>query len=293
MANPNRHQYLDIDTWGLIQGVDIDKVNYKMSLVPGSDKLGKDWNDAAELIYIALDSYLARDLQEFSEIEIESPRNKGKARLDIIATMKGTVAPFSEFPGQKLIVDWKTTFSPVDTEAFSNKCKRSWQWREYKTLVPEAKLFLYRGLSRDYSIRSNGEVSRRSREIILRLNDTIPEETQQRSNNIYLMRNILGASQSNYPWPRNTQSCEEYSIDCPFLKDCEMNLYPPSPSLDKFPEMSYSKKELFLLCPERYRRTVIAQLDDALEKDYDNTTFGSVVHEGLAEIYRQMFGVKE
>jgi len=293
MAPSTRHKFLEIETRDLIKNVNFDVVKSKMSSVPGSLRLGKDWEDVNELIAIALDTYLARDLQEFADIEIESPRNKGKARLDIIATCKGTLSPFDRHVTSKVIIDWKTTFSPVDGEGFKDKCVRSWQWREYKALVPEATLFIYRGLSRDYSIRASGDVAQRTREIILELNPTIPIEVAQQSNNIYLLRNILAASPNNYPWPRNWQSCMDYSVECPFLKGCETNTYSPSPTLDKFPEMSYSKKELFMRCNERYRATVVAQMEDTLEKDYDNTTFGSVVHEGLAEIYRQVFNVKE
>ena len=61
--------------------------------------------------------------------------------------------------------------------------------------------------------------------------------------------------------------------------------------VDKFKELSYTKMKLFMLCPERYRRTVlgISTTEDPIEKDSDATAFGSVFHAGIAELYRQAF----
>ena len=46
--------------------------------------------------------------------------------------------------------------------------------------------------------------------------------------------------------------------------------------------LSYSGISTFMLCPEKYRR----QQEDG-SADSEETIFGSVVHAGLAEAYRQ------
>jgi len=279
------NDYLEIDTKELLQWLDISAINEELLTLPGADRLsGEDWKEICELACIACDSYLARDLQEFYEIECEKPYGEGRAFLDIVARCKGTIEPFKTFKDSLVIIDWKTTNSPVDNDAWRTRCLRSYQWREYKFRESAATLFIYRGLSRSIDWRKKGEEgepAKRSREVILNLPESLVPDVAHRIAGIDVMRESLKEWEV---WPKNTQSCDDFGYVCPFLKDCENNTMPQRTI--ELREMSYSRREMFLRCPERYRRMEIERLE---EKDEDNTNVGKMVHAALERIWRKAF----
>ena len=254
-----------------------------------------EFREAADMVILAADAWLARDLQEFSDIEVEVPLENGKVILDIVATMRGTIAPFTDYKGRKVIIDWKTTGGPVDGESFRRRYIRSWQWRKYASAVPEASLFIYRGLSRSLDIRSRGESNipaNRTRELSpLVIHNGVSQEVSQRWNGILGMRNSL--VNIGTPWPQNTDSCDDFGEPCPFYNECLGN-YQKLTIPELSDTMSYSKAELFLRCPERYRLTLLSeQIEDPTEQEYCSTTFGSCVHVGLAALWMEAFEKRE
>ena len=221
------NDYLSTDTGEILREIGIDKINEELYNLPGAQNLsGEDCREICELIWLACDSFLARDLQEFYEIECEKPYGEGRAFLDIVARCRGTIEPFKTIKDSIVIIDWKTTSSPVDTDSWRTRCMRSYQWREYKFREPQAKLFIYRGLSRSIDWRKKGEggePAKRVREVPLYLPDAIIPDVAYRNETIEAMRGALATYEV---WPKNTQSCDDFGYTCPFLKDCENNTMP-------------------------------------------------------------------
>lgn len=280
--------YLEADTAQILRNLNLANLTQELlSEIPGAERLSQhDWQEISELIYLACDAFLARDLQEFYDVECEKVYGDKRAFLDIVAKCRGTIEPFKALKNSVVIVDWKTTSSPVDNDGWRTRCLRSYQWREYKYREPQAKLFIYRGLSRDLSLRKKGdsyEPAKRVREVILHLPDVIIEDVSHRIVTIDAMREAL----RNFEvWPKNTQSCDDYGYTCPFLRDCENNTMPQQ--VIPLREMSYSRRETFLRCPERYRRAEI-DIMNASGEDEDDTTIGKVVHAGLERIWKKAF----
>lgn len=281
------NDYLSIETPELLSSIDIAAINESLLSVSGAEKLsGEDWKEICELIYLACDTFLARDLQEFYDVETEKSYGEGRAFLDIVARCRGTIEPFKSNKDSLVIIDWKTTNSPVDNDSWRTRCIRSYQWREYKYREPQAKLFIYRGLSRSIDWRKkgeSGEMAKRVREVILNLPDALIPDVIHRNEGIDALREAL---KNNEVWPKNTQSCDDFGFECPFLRDCENNTMPQK--LIELREMSYSRRETFLRCPERYRR---AELERMEEKDEDNTSIGKMVHLGLERIWSAAFSI--
>jgi hypothetical protein len=290
--------YLNVTLEELLAPLDLVAVSSAMQESEGINRLTSfDLLEAKDMVLLAADTWLARDLQEFEGVEIEKEYKDGKARLDLVATHRGTMAPFDKTPGGKTIIDWKTTGSPVDTESYKQRIvlDYSWQWKNYASCVPESSLFIYRSISRDAATYrgkgANEKPAVRTREFILEINRGHQEEIDFQWKGVESMRDGLVGFDV---WPRNfgRDNCFAYGIECPFYDDCLKNRMPLEPLLvDKFKELSYTKMKLFMLCPERYRRTVlgISTTEDPIEKDSDATAFGSVVHTGLGELWRQAF----
>lgn len=290
--------YLNVTLDDLLAPLDLDLVSKAMSESEGAYRLDNfQMAEAKDLVLLAIDTWLARDLQEFSKVEVEKEYKDGKARLDLVATHRGTMAPFDKSKGGKTIIDWKTSSGPVDNQSYRDWVimDYSFQWKNYATCVPDATLFIYRSLSRDQgTFRGKGENEKPAdltREFILEIKPGIEEEVKIQFEGVELMRDVLVEFEAAV-WPRNMtgDSCFAYGIECPFYDDCLKNRMPLQ-AIDKVEPLSYSKMKLFLLCPERYRRTIlgISTTEDPIEKDTDYTCFGQVFHTGVAEVWRQAF----
>lgn len=277
--------YLTTSTEEILKEINIQGINEDLLTLPGAASLsGEDWKEICDLISLGCDAYLARDLQEFYDVETEKSYGEGRAFLDIVARCKGTIEPFKSYKDSLVIIDWKTTNSPVDGDAWRTRCLRSYQWREYKFREPSAGLFIYRGLSRSLDWRKKGdegEPAKRVREILLHLPQTIIADVSHRNASIDTMRAALAPFEV---WSKNTQSCDDYGYTCPYLRDCENNTMPQE--LIELREMSYSRRETFLRCPERYRRDELQRRE---ERDEDSTTVGRMVHAGLERIWKEAF----
>lgn len=290
----SRSAYLTADLETLLRGVDFDKVNTAISETPGFTELdGPDQDEVLELTWLGTETWLARDLQEFESVEVEIPLAGGRSRLDLVGRLTGSMAPFDKYPpGSKMIVDWKTTGQAVDTDAWRDRCVDSWQWKIYGSLIPQAVLFNYRGLSRERGTwRGRGDdavPARRTREILLELNSGLATEVAIQKAGVIGQYNMLIDLELPV-WPRNTGSCWAYNQKCPYKDDCDTNSMPQGGALDKRDDMSYSRMGVLLLCPERARRNALREAEDIIEKDADSTVIGTAVHNGLAAIWEEAF----
>lgn len=252
-----------------------------------------DQDECRELVWLAAESWLARDLQEFESVEFEIPLAGGRSRLDMVAVLRGSMAPFDKYAGSKIIVDWKTTALAVDTDSWKQKCEDSWQWKIYGSLLPEAKLFNYRGLSRERGVwrgRSDDATpARRVRDVMLELNEQLPVEVALQKQGIIGAYNLW--IETGLPvWPRNTGSCFAFNQKCPYKTECDTNTMPLGiDGLDKRTDLSYSRMNVIMLCPERARRNALYEIQDITEKDSDATVLGQAFHEGVAKLWEEAF----
>ena len=290
----SRSAYLTADLEDILKDVDMDAVSRAIEETPGFDALGiEDQDECRELVWLAAESWLARDLQEFESVEFEIPLAGGRSRLDMVAVLRGSMAPFDKYAGSKIIVDWKTTALAVDTDSWKQKCEDSWQWKIYGSLLPDAALFNYRGLSRERGVwrgRSDEAVpARRVRDILLELNPQLATEVALQKQGIIGAYNLW--IETGLPvWPRNTNSCWAFNQRCPYKSDCDANTMPLGiVGLDKRDDMSYSRMGNVLLCPERARRNALAEAQDITEKDSDATVLGTAFHEGAAKLWEEAF----
>lgn len=240
-----------------------------------------DFEDAKRLIWNAAEKWLPRDLSEFiiapDGIEKRMSLDWGgklqvKGYIDIEGTFRGTIKPFTEYAGDKFVLDWKTSKNTLDTD-WRERLIDSWQWRFYHT-GNDAKVIIYRGLSR------NGE----TKEVLLAPPVSTKEETLEYIRGTIAMRqSLIQLGATVYPRHRPF-ACHAYGRECPFYADCDnYDTIPKVALLDS--EMSYSRLEHLLLCPEKHRRLVLQNDAD----DSEETDFGQAVHRGLAEVWRQAF----
>lgn len=291
----SKSAYLYTDLEEILRDVNMDSVSAAIASVPGFDRLEEaDQDEARELVWLAAESWLARDLQEFESVEFEIPLAGGRSRLDMVAVLRGSMAPFDKYTGAKIIVDWKTTALAVDTDNWKQKCEDSWQWKIYGSLLPEAKLFNYRGLSRERGVwrgRNDDAVpARRVRDILLELNPHLPAEVAVQKAGVIGAHNLyvdLGLP----VWPRNTNSCYAFNQTCSRKRECDTNTMPLGP-VDKREDMSYSRMSTFMLCPERARRNAMDESVDIIEIDSDATVIGTAAHAGLEALWRGAFEVR-
>ena len=107
--------YLKTPLDSLLETIDFTKIYDELYKIPGAVTSGELWAETHELILLALETWLARDVQEFTNVKIETPYNEGKIIIDLEADCRGTIAPFKKYNNCKILLDWKTTQSPSDT----------------------------------------------------------------------------------------------------------------------------------------------------------------------------------
>jgi hypothetical protein len=284
--------YLKKDLESILSPLDLDSVYNSMRGdldIDKSKKYQELFDEANELMLLALETWIARDLQEFYDVKIETPYNDGKVVIDLEAKLRGTLAPFREFTDGSVVIDWKTTMSIVDGDTWKNKVFRSWQWKKYALTRPEAKLFIYRGVSRNkYEPRSNNNYSR-VKEVIIQIPGNLETAVEYQFEGVKAQIKALEKAEV---WPQNTTSCWDFGVLCQEYNNCMSFSSPRAPIVyDK--ELSYSSMQLFLRCPEKFRlrelrKSGSTELTDDPE-DTDNTIVGRMFHAGIAEVYKQLF----
>jgi len=284
-------QYLKTNFEDLIKEIDEEKILQTLSQNHPTTP-PKLWAEALELIFLTLSTWLPRDVQEFESIEIEKSYKNGKIFIDLIGKNRGTLKPFSDHKGLKTLVDWKTTFQPVDGEKFKNKCVSSWQWKTYGAVVKDAKFFSYRGICRTtFDPLNSGEPRPRVREVLIPIPPDIDKAVEIQYNGIHKQLESLKLLPI---WPMNTESCWDFGVPCPELEACK-NYTLHDQLIEVGGDLSYSSMMTFLRCPERYRMKEVRKqgfLEDDLEST-DSTLVGTLVHEGLAEYYKAVWSIKD
>lgn len=240
-----------------------------------------DFEDAKRLIWNAAEKWLVRDLRELivapdgfeKRMSLEWGGSKPmKGYIDMEGQLRGTIKPFIDYAGRPFVLDWKTSKNTLDTE-WRERLIDSWQWRIYHAAT-DCGVIIYRGLSR------NGD----TKELLIAPPETTKREVQEYVSGALAMRNALVTLGAEV-YPRHKPyACHAYGRECPFYTDCDNYDSIPRQALED-KEMSYSRLEHLLLCPEKHRRLII----EAGADDSEETTFGQAIHRGLAETWRQAF----
>ena len=288
-----KSDYLTQDLKPIIDKIDWDKVYNELVLSQGAKPTEELWRETTNLLLLALEMWIRRDLQEFENVTVEQKYKNGKVIIDLEATCKGTLAPFERYKGEKVLLDWKTTFDIVDSEKWRNKCLGSWQWKTYAAERNSAKIFIYRGISRSlWEPKTSGGVVTeysRTKEILIEIPPDIDKSVKLQYTGVTAQLNAL----KNFPiWPTNPSpdTCWAWSTPCPELSDCTNYSMLEHP-LTYEEELSYSSMSRFMMCPERFRKQALRKLS-IIETDPDSSDFtvvGTMFHAGIAEIYRQLW----
>jgi hypothetical protein len=232
---------------------------------------------ARKCVFTGLERWLAEDLANCRVIEVESPFEDEYKRGFIDVLLQVLDAPedavFAPFAGAFKGVDWKTSRNTLSSD-WRDRHLYSWQGPTYchgigKKYQLTPRLFEYRGISR----------SLETKPVLLQIDNPAPSVEVQYGG-LRVMRDALIAAELPV-WPKNMPSaCGAYGRDCEYLEDCREHTE-PFVQIERKP-FSYSGASTFMLCPEKYRRNLVAGSADSEE-----TIFGNLVHVGLAEAYRQ------
>lgn len=273
----------------LLSGVDLASIALSLEEQHASPKFVLD--EAKECIWQAVETWLLHDYKNLKIEGIEERLESGllKGYVDLRGTITATSGPLSELSGKKFVLDWKTA-GRLDA-VWKIRLKLSWQWRIYCYLAG-ASVFVYRGISRA------GDVS----ELILPVPPDNSAQVVEHVKRLERMRESLGDPRERWPRSLSQSACFSFGSPCAYLDFCtgkqESVQYDPEAFARVFPHnggtgpqyplWSYSTAGTFLACPERYRLNLLL----GQEEDTEAQAFGSFVHFGLAEIWRQVFGLE-
>jgi hypothetical protein len=240
-----------------------------------------DWDMivVGEMIEAAMGKWLMRDctwmeLSSLEEMYDDADGEKG------VTDMRGVFT--SEAPeklrGKTFVRDWKTASGKLDL-LWESRLKDSLQWKFYLAHTG-AEIFIFSG------VNYKGEM----REALF----DRPEFVQQ-----YVRSQLMGVDLAVEAWndagllvwPRATGSCLAYGRTCDYLQDCRNYTMPQVKPLPF--NWSPSSVSNLMLCPERWRRNILAKQAGAPPLVSYSTEVGKAFHRGMEEVYRQAFGMPE
>ena len=265
-----------------------DAVSEKILETQGESITQERFNLANKLVLSASEYYLPLDLKYFKILEVEKPylhtfpsaTLPDKGIIDVVMEIREDAGkPYNDRAGQKILIDWKSTSSDLDT-TWRNRYIPSWQWKRYAA-QEDAALFEYRGVSTK-TYWNGQEFKQTCGPLILQ----IPADNYQNVVTDFLATEQMKLSLAAFEiYPRNAPSaCYKFGEYCPHQEDCQNSTMPPG--VITAPHASYSSDETFKLCPEKYRRQKLA---NSKIDDFESPSFlGTMFHRGIAEVYTQM-----
>jgi len=244
-----------------------------------------DASDALLLVDRFIEAYLEQDRKDFAVTGIEQrvtiPWSSIESPLETrgVIDMEG-VFTSGQYEGRRFIVDYKTHRGPLDSRYVRSQVE-SLQWQIYAAMR-DASLALYRLASREQPV---------VKQVIL---EVPPWSAANIQEFLAATAGIVGSlvSSEALVWPRFgllNGYCHKWNETCRYYRDCTGQ--PPPKSLTASQAaLSYSSLQTFARCPELYRRSRLLPKDQ--DDGNDDTRFGQAVHRGLAEAYRQAFGIE-
>lgn len=263
--------------------LDLEAVAQAILGPDGTPKMAEyDLRDAKAMIWAAAEKFLTRDLYDLEITGVEEPYEQeitfpwGKQVFrgikDLTGVLRGRLNVTKHLAGKNVVIDWKTTHNTLSTE-WDERLMDSWQWKKYLHFG-KADAMLYRGISRGEEIKT--------RELLIERPPNLEQEVLEQLGGVSLARNTLITAGLEV-WPRRMPgSCGAFGRECSRFTDCRLGTMPRGVP-EKDSPLSYSSMELFLLCPEKYRR---AKLDQGHE-DTEESLYGQAYHRGIAELYSQ------
>lgn len=234
-----------------------------------------------DMVWAAAKEWLPRDLVEFKIETVEEKFERAcgasqiKGYFDVLATLRGTLKPFNEYANSRIIIDWKTTWGPLD-DTWRWKHIDSWQGYIYAYLSGAA-LVNFRGVSTRVV---DGDCS--TKDLLVVVPPSNVEEVEEYVKGLVTQRNALIDSGFDI-WPRNRpRACHYGRSECPYYTDCT-HYSMPRFNLPKEKVMSFSSLQNFIVCPEFSRRLEKDKEGDMTEE----SNLGSVFHTGIGEVYKQ------
>lgn len=240
-----------------------------------------------EMIESAGQKWVPRDWVELNVTEVENLVEGTwpvavKGYVDIQGTLNGTMAPFREFTGGLMIVDWKTRDGELSQD-WKDRLVDSWQWRIYAYLT-SATVINYRGVTRKCEAFSGCD----TRDVLIGVPVSNTQEVVEYLHGLNEQRNQLikiGAE----VWPRHMpDACNKYRRECEYKLDCDTYVNIPRYVPEAGKVMSYTEFDRFARCPEYSRR----KLRETGEEDDEALYIGSGFHRGIANLYEQLRRLK-
>lgn len=256
----------------------------------------KDYvREALQMTLAAAHNFLPLDLSMFYIRKIEGafefPYVRGIRDLEV--EVKPGVPGLEEHAGRTIVIDWKTTATPLDA-AWASKYGMSWQGLIYgaaNVLEPfgpdnqPASHIIFRGISRPLLSSTIN-----FRQEPLELGPGTSAEVYREFSQLAAIRETLRTTiPPDMPWPkaRSADVCKKYRKECPYLADCHNGrtlIGTPPPKV-----FSFTSAETFRSCPERHRLNSLTGTNEQSESSY----IGSMVHRGLEIIYRAAKNLQE
>lgn len=243
-----------------------------------------EFQNIKEMVYSAADKWLGRDLVTLTIVNIEQEgrlyagtTNEVKGYIDLEVTVNegDNIAPFNQYGGASMVIDWKTRGGELD-QRWRERLIDSWQWRLYAAMIG-AQLVSYRGVSAACEFTGSD-----TKEIIIKVGDTNAVEVGEY---IAGQTNMLASLNGFTVYPRNMPwACNKGNVECPFKTDCDnytMPRFEPTPKV-----MSYTEFERFSHCPEYYRRSRQESGQSAA------ASLGQGFHRAMECLYRQAQTIK-
>jgi hypothetical protein len=242
--------------------------------------LESDAEDVVSMLGAACNTWFWQDVKQARVLQVEE-----KFTLPLPGSwwqVYGTPDLLLEIDGRLVLRDWKTV-GKIDEEV-KERYRRSWQKKIY-CWATGAEQFIYclikKPEARDptiglevaevvYTVENRRKLEEEVERYLQRVTAMI--EAQQ-------PRNLL----DDGPWlTHSPHACNAYGRPCPRQKTCPAFGNLPPAGNPRIVELNNSGAESFLLCPERYRQSLI--LKDDLESS-GATRLGSSFHLAMSRVY--------
>lgn len=228
--------------------------------------------DHRDRVVLGVEDTVEIGLDDFDPLKPEPLYRREKAVLDLYGTERTGA----------WIADWKTLGSEWDAQK-ELRYRDSWQWRIYSYPLDPA-TFYYRVIT----------TKSRTYEVVLYPRPEDRHEVREHLTQVRAMRDTL-IDRGELVWPRNMPaSCGAYGRKCPYYDECRDYDRIPKQAIGP-KDFSYSESSNLMLCPEKTRRDILRrqQQDPGTDDEDAALSLGKAFHDVMAEIYRQVFGLRE
>ena len=258
------------------------------TVISESNLLTTDKDDVAAMVHGAASRYLPSDFDNYDILAVERRWHATLGEFMHHGTWDLVLRERAS--GVHFVADWKTTAS-LDKE-WADRLTASWQNRIYSwSLANEFYLpqtfykFHYRGIQRPAASFAGSQRNILFRDVTVLHADPVSVDAavvDYLSDLNNYRKYLHTAERRNGWWPRNMPfACGAYGRECAYYADCRKP-EAPEPIETPLVSLNYSGAQTLMLCPEKYRRELLAKSEGS-----DETAIGSVFHAAMECIYKQ------